>query len=106
MNSYIELTNGEKIYVAEISGKKCTTFSGFMKELIGSFNLSSDTPLNINAITGYILSSWLGYKKIIIVGINVLKKEKSHYDEIMKILNDYKTFWENKNPKNKFVIID
>lgn len=108
MISYIENIDGVRFYVAELSGKKCSTYNGFMKELIGSFNLPSDTPMNINAIMGYVLSSWLGYSKIkiVIVESNVLKKKMSRYDEILELLNNYKVFWENEDVGNKLVIVD
>ncbi|HRI19382.1 MAG TPA: hypothetical protein PLA68_00445, partial [Panacibacter sp.] len=81
MSSYIESINSEEEYVAILNATKCKTYRGFRQEMVKAFSLPDIASDNSNDISGYIFSSWLGFKKIKIIFSNSgsLKKEKTHF---------------------------
>ena len=97
--------NKPDIYITTLRGSACKTYSGFIKEMGIAFSLP-DSATNINDVSGYIFSSWLGYKKIKIVISNSggLKKKTIRFNELMELLNEWKTFWESSDPQNEFII--
>lgn len=106
MTSYIESNKEEQEYIAVLNGSACKTFLGFKKELVAAFSLPEEAANNINDISGYIFSNWLGFKKIKIIFNNAgsLKKEEKHFNEIMSLLSRWKNFWESLTPQNKLNI--
>ncbi|MBC9934686.1 barstar family protein [Chitinophaga qingshengii] len=106
MTSYIESNKEEQEYIAVLNGSACKTFLGFKKELVAAFSLPEEAADNINDISGYIFSNWLGFKRIKIVFNNTgsLKKEEKHFSEIMNLLSRWKNFWESLAPQNKLNI--
>lgn len=106
MNSYIESNKDEQEYIAVLNAGKCKTYLGFKKELVAAFSLPEEAAANINDISGYIFSNWLGFEKIKIVFNNTgsLKKEEKHFNEIMSLLSRCKNYWESLNPQNKLNI--
>lgn len=106
MNSYIESGKNKQIYVAVIDAGKCKTFSGFRKEMVAAFSLPNEAESNTNDIGGYIFSSWVGFKKIKIILNNSggLRKNANQFNDIMNVLNTWKSYWESLNNQNKLII--
>ncbi len=106
MNSYIESTKDGKEYVAVLNASKCKTFSGFRQEMVAAFSLPENAATNTNDISGYIFSNWLGYKeiKIILNNSGSLKKDIKQFNEIMSLLNSWKSYWEAQCIQNKLNI--
>ena len=108
MNSYIEIINNEKVYVAVLNAGKCKAYSSFLKELVASFSLPESASSNFNDITGYIcFPSWFDeYKtiKIILSNSGSLKKNANRFDEIITDLNILKNSWQSISPQHKFIV--
>lgn len=100
MTSYIDANKEEQEYIAVLNGSKCRTYSCFKKELVAAFSPPEEASDNINEISGYIFSKWLGFKKIKIVINNTgsLRKEEKQFNEMMRLLNKWKNFWESTPP--------
>jgi hypothetical protein len=107
MASYIgKEENNEPEYVATLNASRCKTFHGFREEMVKAFSLPDRAVDNTNDISGYIFSSWLGFKKIKIIFLNSgsLRKEKNHFQAITELLNNWKAYWESLDNQNKLNI--
>lgn len=104
--SYIESTKDGKEYVAVLNASKCRTFPGFRQEMVAAFSLPDIALSNTNDISGYIFSNWLSFMKIKIILNNSgsLKKNVKHFNEIMNMLTNWKSYWESLSFQNKLTI--
>jgi hypothetical protein len=103
-HSYVEIIDGERIYVAVLNSSKCKTNSGFLKEVIMVFSL----PENCHY---YDISAYLSYWfrefktiKVILSNSGSLRKNDSRFNEVITAINSWKNDWEIISPQNEFII--